>query len=242
MSGPGATGPAAGPATALTVALPKGRLQDPALELFARAGVEVAPEELASRRLWVHDRRERVRFLLVKPADVPTYVEYGIADLGVCGGDVLLESGADVHAPLDLQLGRCRLVLAGRPGEPGSGAGAGAGDGRATVRVATKYPRITTRWFHERGLPVEVVELHGSVELAPVLGLAERIVDVVETGRTLVENGLVVLETLERCSARLVVNRAAWQLLGPDLRALVDALRAARPAPEPRVVAGEVGA
>jgi ATP phosphoribosyltransferase len=157
---------------------------------------------------------------------VPTYVEYGIAELGVCGGDVLLESGADVHAPLDLRLGRCRLVLAARAGE------AGAGDGRATVRVATKYPRITTRWFHERGLPVEVVGLSGSVELAPVLGLAERIVDVVETGRTLVENGLVVLETLERCSARLVVNRAAWQLAGPTLRELVDALRAARPPEE----------
>lgn len=209
----------------LTVALPKGRLQDPSLALFARAGVEVAPEELDSRRLWIDDRAGAVRFLLVKPADVPTYVEYGIADLGVCGGDVFLESGADVHAPLDLRLGRCRLVLAGKPGGPS------LADSRATVRVATKYPRLTTRWFHERGLPVEVVELHGSVELAPVLGLAERIVDVVETGRTLIENGLVVHETLVECSARLVVNRAAWQLGGPRLRGLVEGLRAARELP-----------
>lgn len=206
----------------VTVALPKGRLQDQALEVFARAGVTVAPEELASRRLWVHDRSGRFRFVLVKPSDVPTYVEYGTADVGVCGGDVLLESGADVHAPLDLRVGRCRMVVAARKGDV---AGLGA---RATARVATKYPRIATRFFHERGVPVEVVMLSGSVELAPVLGLADRIVDLVETGRTLVENGLEVVETIEQCSAMLVVNRAAWQLRGAALRALVDALRAAR--------------
>ena len=206
----------------VTIALPKGRLQDDALAVFARAGITVAPDELASRRLWVHDTAGRYRFVLVKPSDVPTYVEYGTADVGVCGGDVLVESGADVHAPLDLRIGRCRLAVAGRKGDGASL------DARATTRVATKYPRVATRWFHERGIPVEVVYLTGSVELAPVLGLADRIVDVVETGRTLVENGLEVLDTIERCSARLVVNRAAWQLRGAALRALVDALRAAR--------------
>lgn len=209
----------------LTVALAKGRLQDPALELFARGGYPVDPAELESRRLWLHDRGARLRFVLVKPADVPTYVEYGTADLGVCGGDVLLESEADVHAPLDLGLGRCRLVVAGRPGAARAGL-----DPRATARVATKYPRIATRWFHERGVPVEVVNLSGSVELAPVLGLADRIVDVVETGRTLAENGLEVVDTVARCSARLVVNRAAWQLRGREVRALLEALREARPA------------
>lgn len=207
----------------LTVAMPKGRLQDQALAVFARAGITVAPEELESRRLWVRDTSGRFRFVLVKPSDVPTYVEYGTADVGVCGGDVLVESGADVHAPLDLRVGRCRLALAGRKGE-----GARL-DARATARVATKYPRVATRWFHARGVPVEVVYLSGSVELAPILGLADRIVDVVETGQTLVENGLEVVETLERCSARLVVNRAAWQLRGAEVRALVEALRAARP-------------
>ncbi len=207
----------------LTIALSKGRLQEQALRVFARAGVTVAAGELESRRLWVHDTSGRYRFVLVKPSDVPTYVEYGTADVGVCGGDVLVESGADVHAPLDLRVGRCRLALAGRTGE-----GARL-DARATARVATKYPRVATRWFHARGVPVEVVYLSGSVELAPILGLADRIVDVVETGRTLVENGLEVVETLERCSARLVVNRAAWQLRGAEVRALVEALRAARP-------------
>ncbi|MCO5171343.1 MAG: ATP phosphoribosyltransferase [Planctomycetes bacterium] len=207
----------------VTIALPKGRLQEAALAVFARAGVTVPPEELDSRRLWVTDASGRYRFVLVKPSDVPTYVEYGTADVGVCGGDVLSESGADVHAPLDLRVGRCRLVLAGREGEDGRL------DARATARVATKYPRVATRWFHARGVPVEVVYLSGSVELAPVLGLADRIVDVVETGRTLVDNGLEVLDTLERCSARLVVNRAAWQLEGPALRGLVAALRMARP-------------
>lgn len=208
----------------ITVALAKGRLQEVALELFARGGVTVdAPEK--SRRLWLDDASGRYRFVLVKPGDVPTYVEYGVADCGVCGQDVLLESGADVLAPLDLDVGRCRLAVASRRGNAPK-----IDAQRASVRVATKYPRTTTRFFHDRGLPVEVIPLSGSVELAPVLGLADHIVDLVETGRTLEENGLEVLETIAHCSARLVVNRAAWQLRGPDLRGLVETLRAARDA------------
>jgi ATP phosphoribosyltransferase len=208
----------------ITIALSKGRLQDEALSRFAAAGIVVAGADAgagaASRRLWLDERLGRFRFILVKPADVPTYVEHGVAEVGVAGGDVLLESRADLHAPLDLGFGRCRLCLAG----PKGGAAA-APAGSRTLRVATKYPRATRDWFHGRGLPVDVIELLGSVELAPLLGLADRIVDVVDTGRTLAENGLEVLETVAECSARLVANRAAWQLRRRELRELVEALR-----------------
>lgn len=204
--------------TPLTVALAKGRLQEPALARFGRAGIAVHPEEATSRRLWLDARGGGVRFVLVKPADVPTYVEYGIADAGVCGSDLLDESGADVHAPLDLGFGRCRLVVA-----------APFVDGAPRhlphhPRVATKYPRTAARYFHGRGQPVTVVALSGSVELAVVTGLADRIVDLVETGRTLADNGLGVEQVVAEVSARLVVNRAAWQLRRGDVLRLVDAL------------------
>ncbi len=202
----------------LTVALSKGRLSEPALQRFAAAGVTLPEGWEASRRLWLDDVSGRCRFVLVKPGDVPTYVERGIADVGVAGGDVLLESGADVHVPLDLGFGRCRLAVAGEAGEP-------LGNG-GPIRVGTKYPRTAERWFLERGLAADVIPLSGSVELAAASGLSDCIVDVVETGRTLRENGLDVLHEVAECSAALVVNRAAWQLRGAEVRRLVEELRA----------------
>jgi len=198
----------------VTVALSKGRLAGPTLERFAAAGITLPDGWEQSRRLWLDDVSGRCRFVLVKPADVPTYVEYGIAEIGIAGGDVLLESGADVHVPLDLGFGRCRLAVAGPPDAPLGGAG-------GTVRVGTKYPRTAEAWFLERGLAVDIISLSGSVELAAVAGLADCIVDVVETGRTLRENGLDVLAEVAECTARLVVNRAAWQLRGPEVRRLI---------------------
>jgi ATP phosphoribosyltransferase len=201
----------------LCIALAKGRLQKDTLKRFAAHGIIVAAEDLASRRLVVEDESGCYRFLLVKPSDVPTYVQYGVADAGVCGSDVLVESGADVHAPLDLGFGRCKLAVAGKVGD-------GDFTKLGTVRIATKFPKTATAWFHARGIPVEVVKLNGSVELAAVLGLADRIVDLVETGQTLVANGLEVQQEIADVSARLIVNRAAWQLRGEPMLELVRIL------------------
>ncbi|MDT7543174.1 MAG: phosphoribosyltransferase [Acidobacteriota bacterium] len=201
----------------LTIALAKGRLQTATLEHLERVGIRVAEGALASRRLWVEDREGRYRFIFVKPVDVPVYVEHGIADCGVAGRDVLLESEADLLQPLDLQIGRCRIVVASHKSELLS-------NGFGILRVATKYPRITAEYFGSRGIPVEIIELAGSVELAPVLGLSDCIVDLVETGRTLDENGLRVSEVIFESTARLVVNRASFQLKAAAVGQLIKAL------------------
>lgn len=203
--------------TELTIALAKGRLQAATLERLGCVGIGVADEALASRRLWVEDREERYRFIFVKPVDVPVYVEHGIADCGVVGRDVLLESQADLLQPLDLQFGRCRIVVAShKPGLLSNGFG--------MLRVATKYPRIAAEYFGSRGIPVEIIELAGSVELAPVLNLSDCIVDLVETGRTLDENGLRVIEVILESTARLVVNRASFQLKAEAMSRLINSL------------------
>src|SRR3954470_20039459 len=166
----------------LTIAIAKGRMQQDALALLARAGVSVSAEALASRRLAVEDEGGRFRFVFVKPSDVPVYVEHGIADCGVVGRDVLLETEADVLLPLDLGIARCRMVVAAIDPKVITRA-------FGMLRVATKYSRIASTHFGQRGIPVEIIPLSGSVELAPVLGLSDAIVDLVETGRTLKENG-----------------------------------------------------
>ncbi|MEP7272856.1 MAG: ATP phosphoribosyltransferase [Acidobacteriota bacterium] len=191
----------------LTIAISKGRLQEETLALFERAGIVADENDLKSRRLQIKTTDGRCSFVFVKPGDVPIYVEYGVADAGVCGRDVLLESRAEVHEPLDLKIGHCRIAVAGRREVVGKDYNL-----LATVRVATKYPRITSRYFHERGIPIEVIALSGSVELAPLLGLSDRIVDLVETGRTLRENGLEVIDVITDSTARLIVNRASFHL------------------------------
>jgi ATP phosphoribosyltransferase len=200
----------------LTIAIAKGRMQQDALGLLARAGVRVGAEALASRRLAVEDERGRYRFVFVKPADVPVYVEHGIADCGVVGRDVLLESEADVLQPLDLGINRCLIAVAAREGVRDERPG--------VLHVATKYPRVAAAHFGSRGVPVEIIELSGSVELAPVLGLSDCIVDLVETGRTLAENGLRVVETITESTGRLVVNRASYQLKADAVGELIREL------------------
>lgn len=197
----------------LTVALSKGKLLSGAEALFRKAGLPFPAGE--TRRLVV--QTEGLRFLFVKDTDVPTYVEYGVADCGVAGRDVLLEAGSDVYEPLDLGFGRCRLVVARLRQAPG-------GEPASTVRVATKYPKLTAAYFQERGVSVEVVKLAGSVELAPVLGLADCIVDVVETGRTLADNGLEVGAQVADSSARLIVNRASYHARRQEVSRLIDTL------------------
>lgn len=211
------------PNNQLTIALSKGRMQDDALELFARAGIVVEESELKSRKLIIHSADQKYAFILVKPGDVPTYVEYGVADAGICGRDVLLESEADVHEPLDLKFGYCRIAVAGKRELMGQDYNL-----LATVRVATKYTRIASEYFQQKGVPIEVIPLSGSVELAPLIGLSDRIVDLVETGRTLKENGLDVIEIITESTARLVVNRASFHLkriaVGELIAKLTEAL------------------
>src|ERR671928_839389 len=200
----------------LTIAIAKGRMQQDALGLLARAGVRVGAGALASRRLAVEDESGGYRFVFVKPADVPVYVEHGIADCGVVGRDVLLEAEADVLQPLDLRIARCRIAVAAKEGALSSRAG--------VLHVATKYPRVAAAHFGSRGVPVEIIELSGSVELAPVMGLADCIVDLVETGRTLAENGLVIVETITESTGRFVVNRASYQLKAAAVGEIIKAL------------------
>ncbi len=205
--------------TQLTIAIAKGRLQAGTLELLANSGLCDTRDALSSRRLAIEDASGRFRFIFVKPMDVPVYVAHGIADCGVVGRDVLMESEADLLQPLTLGIGRCRIVVAAPADKPGSGSG--------MLRVATKYPHIAAAHFGARGQPVEIIELSGSVELAPVLGLADCIVDLVETGRTLHDNGLSIVEVIAESTGRLVVNRASYQLKPKAVGTLIAALEAA---------------
>jgi ATP phosphoribosyltransferase len=198
------------------IALAKGRLLEPSLQLLANAGTRFTEDVLTSRKLIFDSDDHRRRIVLVKPADVATYVEYGAADAGIVGRDVLLESGADLVQPLTLNYGHCRIVVAAPRGTRSLN-----GSDHPTVRVATKYPHITMEYFNARGIPVEIIPLAGSIELAPLVGLADRIVDLVESGRTLKENGLEVIEVIAESSARLVVNRAGYQVKRDEVQALI---------------------
>jgi ATP phosphoribosyltransferase len=191
-------------------------LQNEALELFAKAGMRLTGDA-ESRSLARSDETGRSRYIFVKPSDVPVYVEHGIADCGLVGLDVLLEYQADVLQPLSLPIGRCQIVIAGPLSKQKNG--------YAMLKVATKYPHITAKHFGTRGQPVEIIQLSGSVELAPGLGLADCIVDLVETGRTLRENGLRVMEVIAESTARLIVNRASYHLKAKTINGLIADLK-----------------
>ena len=203
----------------LVIALCKGRLLEPSLDLLSRTGVRFAEDVASSRKLIFESEDKRYRAVLVKPADVPTYVEYGAADIGITGRDVIMESGADLLQPMDLNFGHCKIAVAGP-----KGASSINGTDHPTVRVATKYPRITLDYYNARGIPVEIIPLSGSIELAPLIGLADRIVDVVETGRTLKENGLEICEVIAETSARLLINRAGYQTKRDEVLQFIRAL------------------
>ncbi len=204
----------------LTLALPKGRLLDGALELLRNLGVEAIDAD--SRKLIFTDPRRGLRMLLLKPADIPAYVIYGAADLGIAGKDILLEQEPDVYEPLDLGFGFCRLVVA----EPRELWKRDDPAKWSWVRVATKYPRLTEQYFSNRGVQVEIVRLDGSIELAPLVGLAERIVDLVQSGETLRANGLVEVAEIARSTARLIVNRASMKTEYARVTELIEAMRA----------------
>jgi ATP phosphoribosyltransferase len=205
--------------SALRVALPKGRMMEEALEVFARIGARVDPAARESRRLILPSGDGRFEFLPVKSGDVAVYVEAGVADAGVVGLDVLEEGEPDVLRPLDLGFGGCALAVAAPAGTPYPRLACGG-----MPRVATKYVESARRFFAGRGMQVELVRISGSVELAPLLGLAHWIVDLVQTGRTLAENGLVVVDEVSRSSARLIVNRASHKLRLEEHQRLIAAL------------------
>ncbi len=197
----------------LTVALPKGRMMADAYQAFAGAGVEL-PQSAGERDLW--HGGDGLAVLELRGSDVPTYVDLGIADIGVVGRDILLEAGRDLYEPVDLGFGACRLSLIRLP------------EAKTPIRrVASKYPNFTQTWLRRRGMVADVVKLHGNVELAALVGLADAVVDVVQTGRTLKAAGLTEVEVLARSSARLVVNKSALKLKRELLWPLVERLRKA---------------
>jgi len=206
----------------IAIALPKGRLLPEAIKLFEATGIEGLEGLMESRRLLCEDVTGAYRFMVLRPADIPTYVEHGATDIGVVGKDILLEQERDVYEPLDLKFGACRLVVA----QPKNLQQRWSPGGFSSVRVATKYPKLAERYFSQHGVQVEIIRLSGSIELAPLVGLCERIVDLVDTGRTLQENDLEEVEEIATATARLIVNRAALKTKHQQVRGLIDRLAA----------------
>ena len=203
----------------LTIALSKGRLFKETLPLLAYAGITPKDDPDTSRKLILDTNRDDVKLVIIRAADVPTYVEYGAADIGVAGKDVLMEHGGDgLYEPLDLKIARCRMMVAGKPA---------AADHARRLRIATKYVDITRRYYAAQGVQVEIIKLYGSMELAPLVGLADRIVDLVDTGNTLKANGLQALEHIADISARLIVNKAAMKMKHVQIKKLIALLSAA---------------
>lgn len=202
----------------LRLALPKGRILEEVAAIFGRAGYDLSPALGDSRRL-MHECGP-LRVLVVRNSDVPTYVAHGAADLGVAGSDVIDEEGRDLYEPLDLRVGRCTMIVA----EPEA---ARRERGAMHIRYATKYPRITKDYLQKKGLTAEVIKLSGAIELGPLTGLCDRIVDITQTGETLRQNGLTIIDTVCEVSSRLVVNPAALKLSGPEVAELIARLGAA---------------
>lgn len=202
----------------LTIALPKGKLFDPSAQLLGQAGFNTQGFSDESRSLILEDPANRTQFIICRPTDIPTYVEHGAADLGIVGKDSIIEASKNLYELVDLEFGFCRFVMAAprevldenneynwRPG----------------VRIATKFPAIAKEFLQRKGLQAELIKLHGNIELAPLVGLAELIVDLVSTGKTLKENNLVPLEEIGQATARLVVNRASYRLKSAEINSLV---------------------
>ncbi|MFC0187462.1 ATP phosphoribosyltransferase [Fictibacillus aquaticus] len=200
----------------LTVAMPKGRIFEEAADMLREAGYPLPPEFEDNRKLIVEAPEAGMRFILAKPMDVPVYVEQGVADVGIAGKDVMIEEERDVYEVLDLKISTCYLAVAGLPG--------GIKD-KVAPKVATKYPEAASKYFREQGEQVEVIKLNGSIELAPLIGLADRIVDIVSSGRTLKENGLVEYEKIMDITSRLIVNPASYRLYSDTIHTLVERLR-----------------
>ena len=205
--------------TDLTIALAKGRILDETLPLLARAGIEPVDDLQTSRKLVFATNHADINLVLIRSADVPTYVQYGAADLGIAGKDVLAEHGGDgLYERVDLKIAPCRMMTAGF---------AGRALPRTRLKVATKYPEITRRFFLEQGRQVELIKLYGSMELAPVVGLSDIIVDLVDTGNTLKANGLTPFDVIMEITSRLIINRASLKMKNRAVKALVERIEQA---------------
>ncbi len=203
----------------LKIALSKGRIFKETLPLLAQAGIEPLEDPETSRKLIIKTKHDDVELVIIRATDVPTYVEYGAADVGVAGKDVLLEHGGEgLYEPVDLKIAACRLMVAGPVNPPPL---------KGRLRIATKFVNITRRYYAEKGEQVEIIKLYGSMELAPLVGLADRIVDVVDTGKTLQANGLEPLEHIADVSSRLIVNKAAMKIKHAQLKKLIQQLQMA---------------
>lgn len=201
----------------ILIAVAKGRILDEALGLLKDIGIEASSSEISSRRLKIKTNRLNIDLLVVRATDVPTYVDHGAADIGITGKDILLESETDgYYEPLDLQISKCRLCAAGlsktRPALP-------------KLRVATKYPRVANNYYQEIGIQAEIITLYGSMELAPIVGLADEIVDLVDTGKTLEANNLFIIENIQDISSRLIVNKAALKVKPREIGNIIDELQ-----------------
>jgi len=202
----------------LTIALSKGRIFKETMPLLKAAGIEAVDDPETSRKLILDTNRDDVKLVIIRATDVPTYVQYGAADIGVAGKDVLLEHGGEgIYEPLDLKIARCRLMVAGRKGQQQNG----------RLRIATKFVNSTRNYYAKQGKQVEIIKLYGSMELAPIVGLADYIVDLVDTGNTLKANGLEPLEHIADISSRLIVNKASLKMKHEAIQSLIDKVAAA---------------
>lgn len=205
----------------LTVALAKGRLAKYSIELFEKCGIDMSELKQDTRKLVVYDKKKEVRFVLVKPSDVPVYVYRGVADIGIVGKDTLLEAGLPLYEMLDLNYAACKICVAGYEGK---------NNGKITssrLRVATKYPRVAKMFYDGKGEDIEIIKLNGSIELAPILDLSDVIVDIVESGNTIRENGLSILEDICDVSARLVVNQVSLKTKAGVITPLIGKMKEA---------------
>ena len=211
----------------IIIALSKGRIYDETLPLLAQAGITAVDDPNKSRKLILDTNQEQIKLLVLRAADVPTYVQYGAADLGVAGKDVLLEHGGEgLYEPLDLRIACCKLMVAGKK-ELVQEDGVKSGNQAARLRIATKYINSTRKYFASKRQQVEIIKLYGSMELAPIVGLADRIVDVVDTGNTLKANGLMPLEHITDISSRLIVNKVSMKLKHEAISQLIQQLEQA---------------
>jgi ATP phosphoribosyltransferase len=204
----------------ITIAIPKGRILEESVEMFSQIGIDCGELLSDSRKLIFENREQRMRYMIVRATDVPTYVEYGSADLGIVGKDTLMEQCKDVYEPLDLKFGYCRMMVA----EPANRAHSDDPSCWSHIRIATKYPHVTENYFASKGVQVEIIKLYGSIELAPLVGLSDRIVDLVSTGETMRQNGLVEVETIAEITTRLIVNRASLKTKNARISQIIQGL------------------